>query len=73
MQRRATSKKRAAEAEEEINVEGKEVSSVEEIEMTGKEEASGGPDWNKFMELMNSIKAVSYTHLDVYKRQSYGR
>ena len=64
MQRRATSKKRAAETEEEINVEEKEVSSVEEIEMTGKEEASGGPDWNKFMEQMMNSMAEKFDKMD---------
>ena len=42
MQRQATSKKRVAEAEKEIDMEDKEATLVE---------------------------AVSYTHLDVYKRQ----
>ena len=49
-----------------------------------QEEARGGLNWEKLMELMSSmkeqnkqtnekidsIKAVSYTHLDVYKRQT---
>ena len=36
---------------------------------TQQEEARGDPNLLKVMELLNSMKAVSYTHLDVYKRQ----
>ena len=49
MQRRATSKKRAAEAEKEMDMGDKEATPVEDPE------------------------AVSYTHLDVYKRQNEDR
>ena len=39
MQRRVTSKKRTKEAEKEVDMEEKEVTSVEEIETMGREEA----------------------------------
>ena len=54
MQRRATSKKRAAEAEKEIDMGDKEATSVEDI---------------KVLVPPVEHKPVSYTHLDVYKRQ----
>ena len=52
---RDKSKKRTAEAGEEISMEEKESTSVEDVETGDKEEARGGPDWNKFMELMNNM------------------
>ena len=50
MQSRATSKKRAAEAEKDVDMGDKEATPVEDIEV---------------------LVPVSYTHLDVYKRQSF--
>ena len=51
MRKREVSRKRAAETEkvDELNMEDKEATPVEEVEVI--------------------IRAVSYTHLDVYKRQ----
>ena len=51
MPKRAMSKKRAAEAEKEIDMDDKEATPVEDIE--------------------GRLPPVSYTHLDVYKRQIY--
>ena len=61
MQRRATSKKRAAEAEKEINMEDKEATPVEDVEVLLP------PEEPKQLALTDI--PVSYTHLDVYKRQ----
>ena len=52
--RRATSRERMEEEEVELNIEDKEATTVGEVEVMVRE---------------TPITAVSYTHLDVYKRQ----
>ena len=114
MLRRATSKKRAAEAEKELDMDNKEATPVEDVEkmlervehkqpeppeeqpeihtQTGdvnvqdqeKSKTTENPILEKMMEMFMQMKkdmeekskelnkdigAVSYTHLDVYKRQ----
>ena len=109
MHTRGVTKRLAKGQETEEDRREEETETVPDTEMEQQagdgEEARGGPDWNKFIELMSSMKedikqtnekfdsikenniqtnenllkrmeekfdrnrAVSYTHLDVYKRQ----
>ena len=66
MQRRATSKKRAAEAEKEVDMGDKEATPIgdPEVLVTPVEPKQTAPP-----EKQPEVTTVSYTHLDVYKRQ----
>ena len=53
MHKRASSLRRMKEAEKEVRVEEKEVTSVEDVEPVVREETRGDPNFLKFMEQMN--------------------
>ena len=55
MHKRASSLRQTKEAEKEVRVAEKEVTSVEDVETVAREEVRGDPNLLKIMELMNSM------------------
>ena len=55
MHKRASSLRRTKEAEKEVRMDEKEVTSVEDVEMVARKEDRGDPNLIKLMELLNSM------------------
>ena len=79
MRKREVSRERAVEAEkvDVLHMEDKEATPVEEVEVIIREDQGDRQEPDKVTEsvdlksLMEYLKPVSYTHLDVYKRQPH--